>query len=58
MTTTTETADHIQRMNYDDTERYDDFEMEKKVFNTGPCASKTLPTQYVGVYLHVLQNLL
>lgn len=47
MTTTTETADHIQRMNYEEPERYDDFEMEKKVFNTGPCASKTLPTQYV-----------
>lgn len=48
MTTTTETPDHIQRMNFEnESDRYDDFEIEKKVFNTGPCASKTLPTQYV-----------
>uniref|UniRef100_A0A915EVB0 Protein kinase domain-containing protein n=1 Tax=Ditylenchus dipsaci TaxID=166011 RepID=A0A915EVB0_9BILA len=46
--TTTEAADRIRDV-YDEEERFDEYEMEKKVFNTGPCASKTLPIPFQQV---------
>jgi hypothetical protein len=48
---TTETSDHIPVINkYEEqqSERFDEFQMEKQRFNTGPCASKTLPAQFVS----------
>ncbi|KAL7078410.1 hypothetical protein ACQ4LE_001983 [Meloidogyne hapla] len=45
-----EASDQISLINkYDDQqqpERFDQFQIEKQRFNTGPCASKTLPSQF------------
>jgi len=44
-------SDQISLINkYEDQqqpERFDQFQIEKQRFNTGPCASKTLPSQFV-----------
>ena len=32
--------------------RYDEYQMEKEKFNTGPCASKHLPTHFVNFILN------
>jgi hypothetical protein len=51
-----EASDQISIINkYDDqqqqSERFDQFQIEKQRFNTGPCASKTLPSHYVRFFI-------
>ncbi|KAL3116072.1 hypothetical protein niasHT_007372 [Heterodera trifolii] len=53
MTSTETSADRLAVINssfadgpQNEEQRYDGFQVEKQRFNTGPCASKTLPTQF------------